>query len=71
MTVNCIAPGPIGTELFFHGKSDALIKQISSSSPSERLGKPEEVAAAIGFLTGEGGSWVNGQVLRVNGGMTV
>lgn len=71
ITVNAIAPGPTGTDLFFEGKSDELIKTIASWNPFSRLGTPAEIASAIAFLAGEGGSWVNGQILRVNGGMTV
>jgi 3-oxoacyl-[acyl-carrier protein] reductase len=47
------------------------VDRIASTNPFGRLGKPEEIAAAIAYLCGEGGSWVNGQILRVNGGMTV
>jgi 3-oxoacyl-[acyl-carrier protein] reductase len=71
ITVNCVAPGPTGTDMFFEGKSEELVKMIASWNPMGRLGMPDEIAGAIGFLVGEGGTWVNGQVLRVNGGMTV
>jgi 3-oxoacyl-[acyl-carrier protein] reductase len=71
ITVNCVAPGPTATELFYKGKSEELINRIASGNPFGRIGKPEEIASAIVYLAGEGGSWVNGQVLRVNGGMTV
>jgi 3-oxoacyl-[acyl-carrier protein] reductase len=68
---NAIAPGPTGTDLFYKGKSQELIDRIASTNPFGRLGKPEEIAGAIAYFCGEGGSWVNGQILRVNGGMTV
>lgn len=71
INVNAVAPGPTGTDLFFKGKSEELIEMIASKSPFKRLGTPEEIAGAIAFLASEGGSWVNGQILRVNGGMTV
>ncbi|KAF2678845.1 NAD(P)-binding protein [Lentithecium fluviatile CBS 122367] len=71
ITVNTVAPGPTGTDLFFEGKSEQLVNTIASWNPFNRLGTPEEIAGAIAFLCGEGGRWVNGQVLRVNGGMTV
>ena len=67
ITVNAIAPGPTGTELFFKGKSEQLLNTIRSWSPFGRLGTPEEIAGAIAFLAGPGGSWTSGQVLRVNG----
>tara|TARA_R110002003_G_scaffold140_22_gene12895 strand:- start:1523 stop:2278 length:756 start_codon:yes stop_codon:yes gene_type:complete len=71
INVNAVAPGPTGTDLFFEGKKQETIDMIASWNPFKRLGKPEEIARAIAFLAGEGGSWVNGQILRVNGGMTV
>jgi 3-oxoacyl-[acyl-carrier protein] reductase len=68
ITVNAIAPGPVATELFFDGKSDEQVTQIAKMAPLERLGTPEEIAAAVSFLAGPDGSWVNSQVIRVNGG---
>lgn len=68
ITVNAVAPGPIGTELFFNGKTAQQIEQISKLAPLERLGTPEEIAGAVAFLAGPDGAWVNAQVLRVNGG---
>lgn len=68
ITVNAIAPGPVATELFFNGKSDEVITQIANQAPMERIGQPDEIAAAVSFLAGPDGAWVNSQVLRVNGG---
>ncbi|MNW02832.1 7-alpha-hydroxysteroid dehydrogenase [compost metagenome] len=68
ITVNAVAPGPVGTELFFNGKTEEQIAHFVSLAPLERLGQPEEIASAVAFLTGPDGSWVNSQVLRVNGG---
>lgn len=68
ITVNAIAPGPVGTELFFNGKSDEQIAQIAKQAPLERIGEPDEIAAAVAFLAGPDGAWVNSQVIRVNGG---
>ncbi|RZS80253.1 SDR family oxidoreductase [Pigmentiphaga kullae] len=68
VTVNAVAPGPVGTELFFNGKTAEQIDQIARLAPLERLGTPEEIAAAVSFLAGPDGGWVNGQVLRANGG---
>ena len=68
ITVNAIAPGPVGTELFFNGKTEEQIDRIAKLAPLERLGTPEEIAAAVAFLAGPDGGWVNAQVLRVNGG---
>ncbi|AJK49506.1 SDR family oxidoreductase [Burkholderia plantarii] len=68
ITANAVAPGPVATELFFNGKSDEQIAQISKLAPLERLGEPEDIASAVSFLAGPDGAWVNAQVLRVNGG---
>jgi 3-oxoacyl-[acyl-carrier protein] reductase len=69
VAVNAIAPGPVGTELFYQGKSEQQIAQIANLAPMERLGTPDDIAHAVAFLAGPDGAWVNAQVLRVNGGM--
>jgi 3-oxoacyl-[acyl-carrier protein] reductase len=69
ITVNAIAPGPTATDLFLKGKSPELIDHMSKMNPLERLGTPEDIAAAVAFLAGPDGAWINGQVLRANGGM--
>jgi len=66
--VNAVAPGPVGTDLFLTGKSDALIDQLKKMSPLERLGVPEDIANLVSFLAGPEGGWINSQVLRANGG---
>lgn len=68
VTVNAVAPGPVATEMFFHGKSQQLIDQIAKQAPMERLGEPDEIANVVSFLAGPEGRWINAQVLRVNGG---
>lgn len=68
VTVNAVAPGPVATELFFSGKTDAQIEQMSKVPPLERLGQPDDIAGVVSFLAGPDGGWVNGQVLRANGG---
>lgn len=68
ITVNAVAPGPTGTELFFNGKSEEQISTIAKLAPLERIGTPEEVANVIATLAGPDGSWINAQVIRVNGG---
>lgn len=69
ITVNAIAPGPVATDLFLNGKSPELVERIAKIAPLERLGQPEEIAAAVAFLAGPDGAWINGQTLRANGGM--
>ena len=67
--VNAIAPGPTATDLFLRGKSQELIDRFAKMNPLERLGTPQDIAAVVAFLAGPDGAWVNGQVLRANGGM--
>lgn len=67
IAVNCVAPGPTGTDLFFQGKSEAIVQGISKASPFGRLGTPEEIAGVVAFLAGADSAWVSGQVLGVNG----
>jgi 3-oxoacyl-[acyl-carrier protein] reductase len=69
ITVNAVAPGPTSTDLFLNGKSPELIDRLAKMNPLERLGTPQDIAAAVSFLVGPDGSWINGQVLRANGGM--
>ena len=68
VTVNAVAPGPTATPLFLDGKDDETIAQFASEPPLERLGQPPDVAELVAFLASPG-HWVNGQVLRVNGGI--
>jgi 3-oxoacyl-[acyl-carrier protein] reductase len=69
ITVNAVAPGPTATELFLNGKSPELIDRLAKLAPLERLGQPGDIADVVAFLAGKDGGWVNGQVLRANGGI--
>jgi len=69
VTVNAVAPGPTATELFLDGKSREAVGHLAALSPLERLGRPEDIAAAVAFLAGPDGGWINGQILRANGGI--
>ena len=69
ITVNAIAPGPTATDLFLTGKSAELIEHYTRMAPLERLGTPEDIAAAVAFLASPDGGWINGQTLRANGGL--
>jgi len=69
ITVNAVAPGPTATDLFLNGKSPELVERMAKMNPMERLGTPEDIAATVAFLVGPDGAWVNGQVLRANGGL--
>jgi len=59
ISVNTVAPGPVSTDESFRRQP-----------PLERLGRPEDIASMVSFLCSADGAWVNGQLLRVNGGLT-
>lgn len=65
ITVNCIAPGLIETEML----SEEVVEHALKLVPAGRLGKPEEVAAVASFLLSEQAAYVTRQVISVNGGM--
>ena len=69
ISVNAIAPGPTATALFLTGKPPEAIAHLAKLAPLERLGQPEDIANVVAFLAGPDGAWINGQVLRVNGGI--
>jgi 3-oxoacyl-[acyl-carrier protein] reductase len=68
VTVNAVAPGPVGTELFLKGKTPEQIDHLSKMPTLERLGRPEDIANVVSFLAGPDGGWIDGQVIRANGG---
>jgi len=69
ISVNAVAPGPVATELFLQGKSPEQVDRLAKMNPLERLGQPADIAGVVAFLAGPDGAWVNGQILRANGGM--
>jgi len=69
ITVNAVAPGPTATDLFLTGKPQEVVDHLAKLAPLERLGQPVDIAAAVAFLAGTDGGWINGQVLRANGGI--
>jgi 3-oxoacyl-[acyl-carrier protein] reductase len=69
ITVNAVAPGPTATALFLDGKPQDAVERLAKLAPLERLGTPEDIAAAVAFLAGPDGGWINGQTLRANGGI--
>jgi 3-oxoacyl-[acyl-carrier protein] reductase len=69
ITVNVVAPGPTATDLFLKGKTPEQIEHLAKLPPMERLARPEDISNVVAFLVGPDASWVDGQTLRVNGGM--
>lgn len=70
ITVNAVAPGFIATEMtevLPDVHREALLAQI----PMSRLGKPEEIAAVVGFIASDVASYVTGEVIQANGGMNM
>lgn len=68
ITVNAIAPGPTRTGLL-DGSAPAVLEHLAKLTPLERLGQPEDIANTVAFLAGPEGGWINGQILRANGGL--
>jgi len=69
ITVNAIAPGLINSEMFAEGKTAAQIQQMAQAAPLGRLGEASEIASIVAFLAREEAAWVNGQIIRANGGV--
>jgi 3-oxoacyl-[acyl-carrier protein] reductase len=69
ITVNAVAPGPIATSLFLDGKTEEQIRTFANMPPLQRLGQPEDIASVVSFLASADAGWVNGQILRANGGV--
>jgi 3-oxoacyl-[acyl-carrier protein] reductase len=69
ITVNVVAPGPTGTDLFLRGKTQEQIDTLAKAPALERLATPEDIARVVSFLVSSDGHWVNGQIIRANGGM--
>lgn len=70
ITVNAVAPGYIETDMT-SVLSEEIKSAILNGIPAGRMGKPEDVAKTVAFLASEGASYINGQVIAVDGGMTM
>ncbi|CAL9095991.1 unnamed protein product [Musa acuminata var. zebrina] len=68
ITANGVAPGSTATPMFYAGKSEEDVKAYVAEIPLGRLEQPEDVAPLVGFLASDDGEWVNGQIIRINGG---
>jgi NAD(P)-dependent dehydrogenase (short-subunit alcohol dehydrogenase family) len=71
--VNAVAPGPIDTEMLerFTGGNDEVKASLGATVPLGRVGRPEEMADLILFLSSSGSSYVTGQILTADGGITI
>ena len=70
ITVNCVAPGFIETDMTL-AVVNAAGDKIKAAIPVKRLGRPEDISNAVLFLAGEDSSYITGQVLKVDGGLTL
>jgi len=68
ITVNCVAPGFIDTDMT-RSLNDAQREAVNDQIPLGRLGQPDDIAAAVAFLSSDGGAYITGETLNVNGGM--
>ncbi|KAF8730131.1 hypothetical protein HU200_017102 [Digitaria exilis] len=68
ITANSVAPGPVATPMFYAGKTEERVAAAARECPMGRIGQPEDVAKVVGFLCTDAAGWINGQVIRVNGG---
>ena len=69
ITVNAVAPGPVATELFLEGKDQATLDRIKQMNPLGRLGEVDDIARIVSLLVGPDSGWINGQIVRANGGV--
>lgn len=72
ITVNAVCPGPIVTDMLFAAVPDAANRQaLAQKAPLERLGQPEDVAAAVLYLASDDAGWCTGQAISVDGGFSI
>jgi 2-hydroxycyclohexanecarboxyl-CoA dehydrogenase len=76
VTANIVCPGPTNTEMLqdvaaAHQDAEKVLERLARAVPMKRLGKPEDVAAAVRFFASEEASYITGQTLSVSGGLTM
>jgi 2-hydroxycyclohexanecarboxyl-CoA dehydrogenase len=76
VTANIVCPGPTDTEMLqdvaaAHQDAEKVLERLARAVPMKRLGKPEDVAAAVRFFASEGAGYITGQTLSVSGGLTM
>lgn len=69
ITVNAVAPGPVETELFLTGKTLGDVQRLAALAPQQRIGQPVDIADAVALLVSPDAGSINGQIVRVNGGV--
>ncbi len=70
ITVNAVAPGFIKTDMT-DALSEVVVSKVVESIPLKRMGEPEDIAKMVGFLAGDGGNYITGQVILVDGGIAI
>ncbi|KAJ4750810.1 NAD(P)-binding Rossmann-fold superfamily protein [Rhynchospora pubera] len=68
ITANCVAPGAVATDMFYSGNTEERVKLAIEICPMGRIGEANDIAPVVGFLCTDPAGWVNGQVIRANGG---
>ncbi|MFD2615907.1 SDR family oxidoreductase [Terrilactibacillus laevilacticus] len=68
ITINAIAPGPVNTELFTVGKTEAQIEGMKKMNAFGRIGETDDIANIVKLLASEDSQWISGQTIRANGG---
>ncbi|WP_455753060.1 SDR family oxidoreductase [Streptomyces antimycoticus] len=69
VAVRADVAGPTATDLFLEGKDEETIARMAAQPPLERLGTPADIAEVVASPASPAGHWVNGQVIRANGGI--
>jgi 3-oxoacyl-[acyl-carrier protein] reductase len=69
ITANLVAPGPVDTRFYHGAESPESVRYATHANPLRRLGQPGDIAPVVGFLLSDQAGWINGQLVRANGGM--